>query len=607
MFQSFADRTSPAQAREHLPLLRAELERRGLDGFLIPRADEHQGEYVPPHAERLAWLTGFTGSAGAAAVMQDKAAIFVDGRYTLQVQTQTDTDLFVPQDFPEVTIASWLRKNAGEGQKIAYDPWLHTVGEARRLEAACRAAGAELVAVSDNPLDAVWADQPPLPDAPASIQPEARTGRRSADKREEIAGQLKDEKTAAAVLSLPDSIGWLLNIRGRDVPHTPFLLAFAILYEDGHADLFTDPAKIPDDVRNHLGNDVAIQPRSALGEALGKLAGKQVQIDPAWTPAWVGQALTAAGARLKEAADPCLLPKATKTEAELNGARTAHERDGAALTRFLHWLDTTTSQREVTEIEAAKTLEAFRAETGALKDLSFDTISGAGPHGAIVHYRVTESSARTLDQGSLFLVDSGGQYEDGTTDVTRTVPIGTPTDEMRDRFTRVLKGHISLATARFPKGTTGGHLDALARRPLWDAGLDYDHGTGHGVGSYLSVHEGPQNISKSARAFATPLAPGMICSNEPGYYKTGAFGIRIENLVIVTEAAPIAGGERPMMGFETITLAPIDRRLIGASLLTAEEIAWVDAYHARVNEIIRPQLEGGAKAWLDDMTAPLGA
>ena len=605
MFQDFEDRADPARVRPRLEALRAGLGDRGLDGFIVPRADEFQGEYVPACAERLSWLTGFTGSAGQAVVLEARAALFVDGRYTLQARDQTDTGLVEIVHIADTTTAEWIGENVPRGARLGFDPWLHTVSAVKTLREACERAGVDLVPVPQNPVDAVWADRPAPPMAPAVVQPLALTGRESAEKRKETAEALASKNCDAAVLNAPDSIAWLLNVRGADVPHTPFVLSFAVVHADGRVDWFVAPEKVGPEVRDHLGGEVTILSPEGFTEALGRLGarGATVWIDPDRTSEAVRRALTGSGARMVEARDPCQLPKARKTPVEVAGARAAHERDGVALVRFLHWLAATAGDGTVTEIEATQRLEAFRRDTGCLKDISFDTISGAGPNGAIVHYRVTKRTNRVLEPGSLFLVDSGGQYVDGTTDVTRTVAIGMPTEEMRDRFTRVLKGHIGIAGARFPKGTTGAVLDGLARYWLWQAGLDFDHGTGHGVGSYLSVHEGPQGIHK--RAVEVALEPGMIVSNEPGYYREGAYGIRIENLVVVTPPSAVAGGEREMMGFETLTLAPIDRACIAPGLLLGHERDWLNAYHARVRDTLTPHLDADAAAWLARATEPV--
>ncbi|MFD2263589.1 aminopeptidase P family protein [Lacibacterium aquatile] len=583
-----------------LALLRAELAKRDLDGFLIPRADEHQGEYVPAQAERLEWLTGFKGSAGMAAVLTDRAAIFVDGRYTLQVRDQVDMTAYEARHLIEQPPAEWLVEVASAGQKIGFDPWLHTLDQAERLQAALGAAGIQLVALSSNPLDAVWADQPPPPLGPVRIQADAQSGRVSAEKRSEIAGQLSNQRVDTAILTTPDSIAWLLNIRGSDVPHTPFALGFALLHSDGTVDLAIDERKILPDTKLHLGNGVRLHAPASFPSLLDALKNKRVLLDPAWAGFAIAHRLNEAGATIIRGADPCLLPKATKNSVELAGTTTAHVRDGAAMVRFLKWLEENSRDGTLKEIEASDKLEEFRKATGLLRDLSFDSISGAGSNGAIVHYRATPETEKTLELGNLYLIDSGAQYVDGTTDITRTLAIGTPTAEMARNFTLVLKGHIAISTAVFPTGTTGSQIDVLARLPLWQHGLDYDHGTGHGVGSYLSVHEGPQRISKAPNTIA--LKPGMILSNEPGYYKSGGYGIRIENLIYVTPVT-IDGAERPMLGFENLTLAPIDRRLIVADLLSPTERTWLNAYHAKVRDTLSPLLDTETALWLAQVTA----
>jgi Xaa-Pro aminopeptidase len=596
----------PRAAR--LDLLREELARRRLDGVIVPRADEHQGEYVPVCGQRLAWLTGFSGSAGTAVVLPDRAALFVDGRYTLQAAAQADTALFEVHHLIDEPPAKWLAGALCGGAVVGYDPWLHTPHEVDRLKTGIARAGASLVAVDSNPVDAVWPGRPSAPLAPVVPHPERFTGESAADKRARLGHALAEEGVAAAVLTMPESIAWLLNIRGGDVPHTPLPLSFAILNDDGSVRLFIDRRKLAPGLDRHLGNQVTIEEPAQLGAALDALArsGKRVQADPATAAAWIFDRLIAAGGQIHRAADPCLLPKACKNPTELVGTRAAHRRDGAALTRFLAWLAREAPRGRLREIAASDRLEAFRREGENFRDLSFPTISGAGSNGAIVHYRATPQSEKRLEPGNLYLLDSGAQYLDGTTDITRTIAIGPPSPEMRDRFTRVLKGHIALAMAHFPKGTTGTQLDAFARRALWQEGLDYDHGTGHGVGSYLGVHEGPQRISKAPNA--QPLLPGMIVSNEPGYYKTGAYGIRIENLVVVLplqEGAQDADG-RDMLCFETLSLAPIDRTLIDRDLLDEDEVAWLDAYHGRVRETLLPLVDRDTAAWLEQVTAPLG-
>jgi Xaa-Pro aminopeptidase len=614
MFQSFTEKGSPGKGAERLAALRAELAGRGLDGFLVPRADEHQGEYVPECAERLAWLTGFTGSAGTAVALTDKAAVFVDGRYWLQVKDQVDLDAFEAVSILETSPGDWLKCHAGKGARIGYDPWLTTRAQAKRLREKLADAGAELVAVEANPIDAIWHDRPAPPLGPVSLHPQRFAGRSAAEKLADVAKHLSDKRADAAVITDPLSIAWLFNIRGSDVAHNPVALAFAIVRREGRPVLFIEGKKLSNEVHAALEDIADIRDRAELEAELAELGatGARLLYDPHHSAEAVASLAEAAGATIVEAADPVALPKARKNAAEIAGARAAHRRDGAAMVRFLAWLDAA-EPGSVTEIEAAKRLEAFRVEAGEtdgmpLMDISFDTISSTGPNGAIIHYRVTEATNRTLGAGELYLVDSGGQYRDGTTDVTRTVPVGSAAaarlDLYRDRFTRVLKGHIAVAQARFPKGTAGAQIDALARQALWQAGLEFDHGTGHGVGAYLAVHEGPQRLAKSGHV---ALEPGMIVSNEPGYYASGDFGIRIENLLVVREPEVPPGGERPMLSFETLTLVPIDRRLIAPRLLTAAEIAWLDRYHARVRASLSgwPQLSPRERTWLTQACRPL--
>lgn len=591
---------APAPA-ERLVLLRAELARRGIDGFVVPRADEHQGEYVPRRSQRLGWLTGFGGSAGLAIVLADRAAIFIDGRYTLAVRGQVDIAAFVPHQIPEESPEAWIAKNLPKSGRLGFDPWLQTVDGYERFARACERAGGTFVAVETNPIDTVWQGRPPAPLAPVLPHPDEFAGETSDAKRDRIGKIVASKGADVALITAPDSIAWLLNVRGGDVPRTPFALGFALLHGDGHVDLYMDRRKVPDRTLAWLGNAVTLAPPEELGSALdtlGKME-KRVLIESATAPHWAATRLQQAGAALVRDADPVALPKACKNTVELAGIRAAHHRDGGAVSRFLGWLARESKSGKLREIEVSDRLQAMREQTGKLRDLSFDTISGAGPNGAIVHYRASEATERALQPGSLYLVDSGGQYRDGTTDITRTVAIGTPSPEMRDRFTRVLKGHIALATARFPAGTTGSQLDALARFHLWQAGLDYDHGTGHGVGAYLSVHEGPHRISKMANNVA--LLPGMIVSNEPGYYKTDAYGIRIENLVAVREAK-IEGADRRYYEFETLTLAPIDLACIELELLTGPERDWLNAYHRRVREAVGPDVDEVTRAWLAEAT-----
>lgn len=602
MFQSFEPVSDRSFAGGHLPLLRAEMKKQNLDGFIIPHDDEYQNEYIPPCAERLMWASGFSGSAGAAVVFMDKAVVFTDGRYTLQVREQADGNYYDYADYTETPVHEWLAQNAPKAARIGYDPMLHTRDSVEKLKAAAKKAGFELVAVGENPVDAAWKDRPPAPLTQARPHDIKFAGKSSDEKRKDIAGALAKAGADAVLLTAPPSIAWLFNIRGGDVPRTPLPLGRAILNKDATAALFLAPEKVGNELPEFLGPDVDIRGEDQLGAALEKLgaAGARVAVDPALAPAKYASDLENAGAKIIVLTDPCALPRATKNETEISGTRIAHIRDGAAVTQFLHWLANEAQSGDVDEIQAAKKLEAFRAASGELKDVSFDTISGAGPHGAVVHYKVSTTTNRKLQPGELYLVDSGGQYPDGTTDITRVANIGEPTDEMRDRFTRVLKGHIALATMKFPAGTTGHQLDAIARKPLWDAGLDYDHGTGHGVGSFLGVHEGPQRIAKAANS--QPLKPGMILSNEPGYYKTGEFGIRIENLIVVKPPAPAPGGERDMMSFETITLAPINLDLVKADLLTGDERRWLNGYHAKVREKLAPLLPADMQEWFRNAT-----
>lgn len=602
LFQNFEVKGGPDYGRKNLPILQAALKKQNLDGFIVPHEDEYQNEYLPASTDRLQWLSGFTGSAGAAVVMQDKAAMFVDGRYVIQIKQQVDKDLFDYERL-EDGVAKWLRSNVKAGQVIGYDPKLHSPSALAQLVEAIELAGGTAKAMEPNPIDVAWTDRPPMPLTPITIQPENLAGKSHAKKREEIAEILQEKNADYALITAPASIAWLLNIRGGDVQCTPLPLSTAIIRKDGHVELFVRSEKISSEISQHLGNEVSIQGEEDLETTLQGLPGKTVLMDPNSASAWHFDTATNSGANVKKAMDVVALPKARKTQAELEGSATAHKRDAVAIIKFLHWLDTEAQSGEYDEISAATKLEMFRHENDGLKDLSFETISGAGANGALCHYRVSVSTVLPLKPNSLYLVDSGGQYQDGTTDITRTVPIGEPTDEMRDRFTRVLQGHIALATIRFPEGTTGPALDAFARAPLWQVGLDYDHGTGHGVGSFLGVHEGPQRISKASNTIA--LQPGMIVSNEPGYYKTGEYGIRIENLQFVLPPEEIAGGERPMMAFRTLTMAPIHRDLIDLDLLNKAERQYVDDYHAEVLKVIGPKFDGEIKSWLVKACAPL--
>ncbi|MBU4435521.1 MAG: aminopeptidase P family protein [Alphaproteobacteria bacterium] len=603
MRQSFDESTDPSFGPRHVPLIRAAMARQGLDGFLVPHEDEHQNEYLPAANDRLAWASGFTGSAGAGVILSDRAAVFVDGRYTLQVREQVDQRVFEIRDLVEGGVPAYL-ETAQPGAVIGYDARLHSPQALDSLKAAAAKAGAELRPVALNPLDEAWgAQRPAQPTAPIVPQPVEYAGEDSASKRARVGAGLSRLGADAAVITAPASIAWLFNVRGGDVIRSPLPLSQAIVNADGTARLFIDPAKVTEPLPAWLGNQVSLETPDALDGALADLAGKSVLVDPGQSSAWYFDTLVAAGAKVVRGMDPCTLPRACKNAVEIDGTREAHRRDGAALTRFLHWLATEGQINPPDEKEAVAKLEGFREATGVLKDLSFDTIGAANGHGALPHYHPTERSNQRAARGSLLLVDSGGQYLDGTTDVTRTVAIGEPTPEMVTRNTLVLKGHLALARLRFPPGTTGSAIDAFARAALWAHGLDYDHGTGHGVGVYLGVHEGPQRISKAPNTIA--LQPGMIVSNEPGFYKDGEYGIRIENLEVVMPAEGIAGGERPMHRFEALTLAPIDRRLVDKALLSAEEIAQFDAYHARVLREIGPRVDAEVRAWMEQACAPL--
>ncbi|MBX3565945.1 MAG: aminopeptidase P family protein [Sphingomonas sp.] len=592
---------------DRLHALREQLKADRLDGFVVPLTDEHMSEYVGAYAQRLAWLTGFQGSAGSAVVLPSQAAIFTDGRYTLQVRQQVSAADWEYVPVPQVSIASWLGEHAPEGGRIGYDPWLHTRAWVEEARKALAERGAELVAVDTNPIDKVWPGKPAPSDATLSVQDDAAAGKSSAAKRAEIADWLHERKADAVVLAALDSIAWAFNIRGQDVSHTPVALAYAIVNADGTADLFVAPEKMTDAVAQHLGNACRLHPRDAFAPALAGFKGKRVAADPGSAVAAIFDALDAGGAKVLPLRDPVILAKAIKNPAEISGHKAAQARDGAALSRFLKWFEETAPAGGLTEMSAADKLRAFRDETGVLKDLSFDTISATGPNGAIPHYKVTAESSLPIQPGELYLVDSGGQYADGTTDVTRVMPVGHASEEMKDRFTRVLKGHIGIATAIFPVGTCGAQLDSFARAPLWEVGLDYGHGTGHGVGSYLSVHEGPQRIAQPfypGGQALEPLKAGMFLSNEPGYYKGGEYGIRIENLVLVVEK-PVPGAEQPMLGFETLTFAPIERTLILPKLLTQNELAWLNDYHSRVLQIVGPLLSGDELQWLEAKCAPV--
>ena len=592
-----------ADIASRLAALREALKKRNLDGFVVPLTDEHASEYVADYAQRLAWITGFTGSAGSAVVMADKAAIFVDGRYTIQVAQQVDPKLFEICGVPATSPAKWLEKQVTEGQVIGYDPFLHTIGWVDEIKTKLADRDARLVAVEGNPIDAVWDGQPGEPNTPVHPHDVKYAGLSHQEKRNQIAAAIREKGAEAAIVTQLDSIAWLFNIRSNDVLHTPVSLAYTVLDADGKATLYIDNVKVTAELKAHLGNEVGIAPKSDFLSGVEKLgkAGKKVLADPATASSAIFDTLKKSGARIIKSADPCALPKARKNEVELNSTRATHIRDGAAVANFLHWISVEAPKGHLDEMIARDKLLAFRKVNGDLKDLSFDTISAFGPNGAICHYKLTGESNLPIKPGSLYLVDSGGQYFDGTTDITRTVPIGEVGDEEKDRFTRVLKGHIALATAKFPKGTTGPELDSFARRPLWEVGLDYDHGTGHGVGCFLAVHEGPGRIAKGQNTIQ--LEPGMIYSNEPGYYKAGEYGIRIENLVIVREEH--MGGEQEMLGFETITFCPIDKRLVKTEIMTEGEIDWLNAYHAKVWEKLNPLVAKDTRPWLRDATTPI--
>ena len=585
-----------------LSALREQMAKDGLDGFVVPICDEHMSEYVGDYAQRLAWLTGFGGSAGSAVVLKDKAAIFVDGRYTIQVRDQVDGKLYEYVGTADQSLTDWLGNNAPEGATIGYDAWLHTQDWAKSASAKLEKAGAKLMAVQTNPIDAVWEDQPEPSLAKLDVQPDEFAGKSSADKRADIADWLMDEGLDATVIAALDSVAWAFNIRGQDISNTPVPRGYAIVKKDGSAELFVAPEKLTDDVRVHLGNTVSLRDYSEFETALSEYSGQKIGVDPERSVAAIFEQLENAGATIVKKRDPTILAKAIKNETEVNGHKAAQARDGAALTRFLHWFSEN-ALNDQDELSVAAKLAEFRGQSDKLRDLSFRTISGAGPNGALCHYSVNEETNRKIESGTLYLVDSGGQYRDGTTDVTRTMAVGEPTAEMIKRYTQVLQGHIALAKAVFPKGTAGGQLDILARQYLWADGVDYAHGTGHGVGAYLSVHEGPQRIAAFG-GFGEPLVAGMICSNEPGYYKTDAFGIRIENLILV-EKREINGAEQDMLGFETLTYAPLDRRLIDVSMLSDAQRQWVDDYHTKVLEIVGPQIEGAALDWLKQQCEPL--
>ncbi|MBR0751437.1 aminopeptidase P family protein [Bradyrhizobium jicamae] len=603
-FQTFEEPETGVALSARLGALREELARRKLTGFVVPRADQQQNEYVAPSEERLAWLTGFTGSAGQAIVLAREAAVFVDGRYTLQAGKQVDRKAWQVEPLVEPPPEHWLARHLSAGDRLGFDPWLHTSAAAERLAAACAKAGAELVAVESNPVDAVWNERPAPPLGPVAIHGPQFSGEIEAEKLKRIRLEINKLGVDALVLSDSHAVAWTFNIRGADVSHTPLPLSYALVPKDGRPLIFIDHRKLSNATRDHLEQSAGVEEPAALTPKLVELAkrGASIALDGTTAADALSRLISGNGGKPVRGNDPVSLLKAVKNITEIEGTRTAHQRDAVALTRFLAWIDREAPSGGLTEIDTVEALETFRRQTCALKDVSFPTIAGTGPNGAIVHYRVTRKSNRRIEPGDLLLIDSGAQYEDGTTDVTRTIAIGQPSDEMRDRFTRVLRGHIAIARAVFPDGTTGAQLDTLARQYLWSAGVDFEHGTGHGVGSYLSVHEGPARISKLG---TTPLKRGMILSNEPGYYKTDAFGIRIENLELVI-GTDIKGAEKPVNAFETLTLAPIDRRLIDVGMLSEGELKWLNEYHARVAKAVRPHLDDNAtKLWLDDATAEL--
>jgi Xaa-Pro aminopeptidase len=602
-FQTFEDPEGGVALTARLSALREELARLKLTGFVIPRADQQQNEYVAPSEERLAWLTGFTGSAGLAIVLAHEAAVFVDGRYTLQAAKQVDAKAWSVEPLVDPSPESWLTKHLTSGDRLGFDPWLHTSAAAERLATACAKAGAELVAVDTNPLDSVWTERPAPPLGPVAVHGTRFSGEAETDKLRRIRLEIERLGVDALVLSDSHAVAWTFNIRGADVAHTPLPLSYALVPKAGRPTLFIDHRKLSNSARDHLEQTADVEEPDALTPRLTALArgAASIALDSATAADALSRLIDTAGGKAVRGNDPVSLLKAVKNPTEIEGTRTAHRRDAVALARFLAWIDREAPSGALTEIDTVEALESFRRDTGALKDVSFPTIAGTGPNGAIVHYRVTRRSNRRIAPGDLLLIDSGAQYQDGTTDVTRTIAIGEPTLEMCDRFTRVLRGHIAIARAVFPDGTTGAQIDTLARQFLWQAGIDFDHGTGHGVGSYLSVHEGPARIS---RLGTTPLRRGMILSNEPGYYKTDGFGIRIENLELVI-GADIPDAEKPINAFETLTLAPIDRRLIDLNMLEGPELSWLNDYHARVRHEVRAHVDEATKVWLDAATAPL--
>lgn len=597
MFQSFAETASPEQGPPRLAQLRQAMASAGVTGYMIPRADAHQGEYVAAHDDRLAWLTGFTGSAGFCIVLPDRAGVFVDGRYRVQVKSQIDMAHFTPVDWPETRPGAWLRAALPNGGVIGFDTWLYTPEEIETLEASLRGSSITLHPCA-NLVDAIWPDQPAPPLGRISAYPDNLAGKTHAEKRAELARTLRAAGQKAAVLTLPDSIAWLLNIRGSDIPRNPVPHAFAILHDSANVTLYVDAAKLSEDLRAHLGPDILLRPPAAFAPGLSSLTGP-IRLDRKTVPLWVVNTLAEANVPVVWGDDPCILPKACKTAAEIAATRAAHQRDGVALCEFLAWF-ADQAPDTITEIDVVRQLEACRRATGKLLDISFDTIAGSGPHGALAHYRVTTRSNRLLQAGDLLVLDGGGQYLDGTTDITRTLPVGAVGEAERSAFTRVLQGMIAMSRARFPRGLAGRDLDALARYPLWLADQDYAHGTGHGVGVHLCVHEGPQRLSRTSHQ---PLLPGMILSNEPGYYREGAFGIRIENLLVVQDAPPLPGGDPgARLCFETLSYVPIDLDLIRAEMLCTAERDWLNHYHAICRERLAPLLSDMARKWLETAT-----
>ncbi|MBB3993657.1 Xaa-Pro aminopeptidase [Sulfitobacter undariae] len=596
MFQTFEVTARPEQGPPRLSALREKITTAALDGFIVPRADAHQGEYVAARDARLAWLTGFTGSAGFCVALHDVAGVFIDGRYRTQVKAQV-ADVYTPVPWPEITMGDWLREHLPKGGRVGFDPWLHTVDQIEQTQKALIGSGVELVQC-DNLVDEIWADQPAPPMAAAKVHPIEFAGEAHADKRARLAQTLKDAGETAALITLPDSICWLLNIRGADIERNPVVHGFAVLHADGTVDLFSEPSKYAG-LEAHLGGDVRLHDPSSFLNNIKALSGV-IRIDTATVPQIVADAL---GTAAKSGAEPCALPKACKNAAEIEGAAQAHLRDGAAMVEMLCWLDSQAAGT-ITETQVVTQLETLRRRDNGLQDISFETIAGTGPNGAIMHYRVTEETDSVLEDGHLIVLDSGGQYLDGTTDITRTIAIGTPPTEACEAFTRVLSGMIAMSRLRWPKGLAGAHIEAIGRMPLWLAGQDFDHGLGHGVGAYLSVHEGPQRLSRMS---TVPLEPGMILSNEPGYYREGAFGIRLENLLVVQNAPALAGGDdhRAMLDWRTLAFAPIDRRLIVPEMLEPTARDWLNAYHAEVKTKIAPRVSEAAKEWLNAATAPI--